>query len=1179
METLRAPILASEDFQKIEKAVAGQEAPVAVYGLDAIPRMLMISALGRRCQRRLIITYSEDEAKKLYEGYRFFDKKVYLYPAKDVLFYSADIHSNTIVKRRLEILRLLMERQPLTVILTVDSLLDKLPELKELKENRCLISKGSILHLSAFKRRLSEMGYEKRDWVDMPGQFAVRGGLIDIFPLTEECPFRVELFGDEVDSIRSFDVESQRSIENVEDLLVYPASEMVLGQERLNKGLKAISREHKAFAAELKKAFKTESYARINMEVAKIRESLTEFYGDLAVDSLIEFFFDKTVSFLDYFKEDSMIFIDDNSRVREQAQKCYQEFSVSMESRLEGGYILPTQARVLFDVESLYEKLSSMGSVVQFSLLQQDSACLPGTKSFLFPVKNMPSYEGRLKDLINDMKKWRDQGYRQMIISPSVTRGKRLAANFEKEGIISFFSQDRNRILAPREVMVTTGHLQEGFILEQARLIVISESNMISQKAANKSRRKKRLYSGEQISNFSDLSVGDYVVHERYGLGIYRGIETITVDNAEKDYISIEYAGNSKLYILCSQLDCIQKYASASDKPPKLNKLGGSEWTQTKKKVQGQIEQVASELVELYAIRQEKQGYAYSRDTVWQKEFEEMFPYEETEDQLHAIADTKQDMESTKIMDRLICGDVGYGKTEIAIRAAFKAVSDSRQVAYLVPTTILAQQHYNLFVERMKEFPVRIRMLSRFCTSAMIKDTLRGLATGEVDIVIGTHRLLSGDVGFKNLGLLIIDEEQRFGVTHKEKIKQLKKDVDVLTLTATPIPRTLHMSLVGIRDMSVLEEAPMDRRAVQTYVLEYNKELVKEAITRELARQGQVFYVYNRVSSIDMITEELKELLPEARIAFAHGQMRERELENIMMDFIQGKIDVLVSTTIIETGLDISNVNTMIIHDADKFGLSQLYQLRGRIGRSNRNAYAFLMYKRDKQISEVAQQRLNAIREFTDLGSGFKIAMRDLEIRGAGNLLGKAQSGHMAAVGYDLYCKMLNEEVLRQKGLFVEEKLYETTVDLPFDAMIPAAYVKNEFIKLGLYKRIANIETKEDYEEMVDELIDRFGDMPKETDNLLEIALLKSQAHKAYITEVSIKNEQLNLEMFPQAPIDTDKIPELLKKYKNMMRLKQAPAPIFSVILKNIPKREYLPFIQTVIHDIMSLSLQKAGDC
>lgn len=1169
METLRAPVLAASDYQQMEQAVAAGQA-VSVYGVNDIGRALLADALGRKCKRRLFVTYSEDQAKKIYENYRFFDRQVYLYPAKDALFYSADVHSNTIVRKRLEILRLLAENQPVTVVLTVDALLDKLPPLSEFKKNRYVLSKDATIEEGKLKRRLTDLGYEKKDWVDSPGQFAVRGGIVDIFPLTEECPYRIELWGDDVDSIRSFDVESQRSIENVDELVIYPACEMVLSQTRLNQGLKAMTKEHKAFAARLKESFQTESYARINREMARVKEALTEFHGALGVDSFIEFFYDETVSFLDYFKEDSMIFIDNNSRVREQATACYSEFAVSMESRLSGGYILPTQANVLYDMDVLYEKLDAIRPIVEFTLLEAEAGFFSGAKRMPFLMKGMPSYEGQLGNLIKDMKKWRDLGYRQLVISPSATRGRRLADNFEREGIISFFSEDRKRILAPREVMVTTGHMKEGFILEEAKLIVISESNMMSQKPASRSRRRAKLYSGEQIHNFADLSIGDFVVHERYGLGIYKGIETITVDDIEKDYISIEYAGGSKLYILCSQLECIQKYASSSERPPKLNKLGGSEWNKTKSKVQNQVELVAKELVELYAIRQEKQGYAYSEDTVWQKEFEEMFPYEETEDQLHAIEDIKKDMESSRIMDRLICGDVGYGKTEIAIRAAFKAVLDSKQVAYLVPTTILAQQHYNSFMERMKDFPVRVRMLSRFCTAAQIKDTLRGLAKGEVDIVIGTHRLLSKDVVFKDLGLLIIDEEQRFGVTHKEKIKQLKKDIDVLTLTATPIPRTLHMSLIGIRDMSVLEEPPMDRRAVQTYVLEYNEELVKEAIARELARGGQVFYVYNRVTSIDLIANDLQEMLPDARIAFAHGQMKERELENIMMSFIQGDIDVLVATTIIETGLDISNVNTMIIHDADKFGLSQLYQLRGRIGRSNRNAYAFLMYKRDKQITEVAEKRLNAIREFTDLGSGFKIAMRDLEIRGAGNLLGKAQSGHMAAVGYDLYCKMLNDEVMRQKGLYVEEKQYETTVDLPFDAMIPATYVKNEFIKLGLYKRIANIETREDYEEMVDELIDRFGDIPKETNHLLEIALLKAEAHRAYITDISIKRDTLILQMYPQAEINADGIPALLQKYRNQMRFITTPVPAFEVNLKNILKRDYLPFIHELVSGIMN---------
>ncbi len=1171
MEALKAPVMATKQFQQLEEKLMAGEVPLSITGVNDLGRCMMADAIGRRYQKRLIVTYSEDQAKKIYENYRFFDKQVYLYPAKDALFYSADVHSNTIAKKRLEIWKLLMENQSITVVLTVDALLDKLPPMKEIKNNRFVIGMDTSIEMTKLKEKLIELGYEKRDWVEVAGQFAVRGGIFDIFPLTEECPYRVEFFGDDVDSIRSFDVESQRSIENVKELVLYPAAEMVLSKSRIEKGIKAIEKEQKAFAKKLKDSFQTEAYARVNREMARIKEELLELQNMDGLDNYVEFFYDETVSFLDYFGEKGVVFLDDEERIYHQVNACREEFQSSMKSRLQGGYILPTQQNVLYTVEQLYEKLFQDTTVIDFSLLESKKQRYAQKESYNFLMKSVPSYQGQVQELLKDMYKWRQEDYRILIISPSTTRGKRLAENFQRENILAFFSDDKKRILAPREIMVTVGHLQEGFVLEDAKLVVISENDIMPQSSGNRRKYKKRLYSGEQIRSFEDLSVGDYVVHEQYGLGIYQGIETITVDDIDKDYISIEYQGGSKLYVLCSNLESIQKYASASDRPPKLNKLGGTEWSRTKGKVKEQIQQVARELVELYAARQETKGFAFSEDTVWQKEFEELFPYEETEDQLHAIEDTKKDMESDRIMDRLICGDVGFGKTEIAIRGAFKAVLDGKQVAYLVPTTILAQQHFNSFVERMKEFPVKVRMLSRFCTAKEQRETLKALEKGEVDIVIGTHRLLSKDVAYKNLGLLIIDEEQRFGVTHKEKIKQLKKDIDVLTLTATPIPRTLHMSLIGIRDMSLLEEPPMDRRAIQTYVLEYNEELVKEAISRELTRGGQVYYVYNRVSSIDVITMKLQELLPDARIEFAHGQMKERELENIMYRFINKEIDVLVSTTIIETGLDISNVNTMIIHDADKFGLSQLYQLRGRIGRSNRNAYAFLMYKRDKQITEVAEKRLSAIREFTDLGSGIKIAKRDLEIRGAGNLLGHSQSGHMAAVGYDLYCKMLNEEVLRQKGIHVEENLFETTLDIPFDAMIPATYVKNEFVKLGLYKRIANMETEEDYEEMVDELLDRFGDLPKETRNLLDVALIKAKAHRAYVTEVAIKQENLRLTMYPKAPIDVDKIPDLFVKYQGKMHLEQNPLPVFVVSLENMLKREQLPFIQEVIRDILEL--------
>jgi transcription-repair coupling factor (superfamily II helicase) len=742
-------------------------------------------------------------------------------------------------------------------------------------------------------------------------------------------------------------------------------------------------------------------------------------------------------------------------------------------------------------------------------------------------ARNVAPYNNSFEALVKDLKQYKKHGYRVLLLSGSRTRAKRLAEDLRDEDLTAVYTENPEREILPGEVVTCYGHVKKGFEYPMLKYVVISETDIFG--AEKKKKKQKKLYQGQKIKDFNDLKIGDYVVHETHGLGIYRGIEKVEMSGVVKDYIKVEYRDGGNLYVLATGLDVIQKYASADAKKPKLNKLGSKEWEKTKTRVRTAVNEVAKDLVELYAARQSGAGYAFEKDTVWQKEFEEMFPFEETADQLSAIADTKADMESEKIMDRLICGDVGYGKTEIAIRAAFKAVQEGKQVVYLVPTTILAQQHYNNFVQRMKEFPVRVDLMSRFRSAGEIKKTITDLRKGMVDIVIGTHRVLSQDVVFKDLGLLIIDEEQRFGVAHKEKIKKLKENVDVLTLTATPIPRTLHMSLIGIRDMSVLEEAPEDRLPIQTFVCEYNEELVREALSRELARGGQVYYVYNRVNNIADVASQIAKLVPEATVAYAHGQMKEHELEQIMYDFINGEIDVLVSTTIIETGLDIANVNTMIIHDSDNMGLSQLYQLRGRVGRSNRTAYAFMLYKRDKLLKEVAEKRLAAIKEFTDLGSGFKIAMRDLEIRGAGNLLGVAQHGHMEAVGYDLYCKMLNEAVRKQKGISVPEG-FATLIDLDVDAFIPASYIVNETQKLDIYKRIACIENVKERDDMKDELLDRFGEIPKPVDNLLRIALIRVAAHKMYLTEVKGKNERITFTFRPDAAIDAAKIPAFLKE-------------------------------------------------
>ena len=1159
-------------FSQVQDSMKSRHFPIHLTGCVESQNCHLMDSLGQNYSYRLIVTHNEIRAREMYEDYSYFDRNVFLYPAKDVLFYQADIQGNLIGKQRLEIIKHILSGEGATIIMTIDGLMDRLAPLDTVRDAVFTIRSMDVLDFSKVQEKLIQSGYEKTGLVDSPGQFAIRGGILDIFPLTEECPYRIELWGEEVDSIRSFDADSQRSIEQVDELFIYPASEMIVDQNRLSQGIEKLEQEFKNAWKVFREARKTEQAARLKKTVEQIKEELTEFHKALGMDSLISYFYEETVSFLDYLpKQDTLIFMDEPLRIRERAEAFLAEFRESMEGRLSQGYMLPGQAEVLYSYEEMEAMLLS-GNTILLSMLmyQLDGAGIRDT--FHLETKSVASYHNSFDQLVKDLQNYKKKKYKMVILSASTTRAKRLSEDIFKEGLPAVFLPEIDRALVEGEIVVSPGKLKRGFEYPDLRLVIISESDIFSARVRKKKRNsQKNIYSGQKIGDFMELNVGDYVVHEKHGLGIYRGIEQIDVDGTGKDYISIEYKGGSNLFIPATQLDLIQKYASASSKKPKLNKLGGSEWEKTKSEVRTHIKKVAHDLVQLYAIRQSKAGFVYSPDTVWQTEFEELFPYEETEDQLRAIEAVKKDMESTKIMDRLICGDVGYGKTEVAIRAAFKAVSDSKQVVYLVPTTILAQQIFNTFQERMKEFPIQIAMLSRFITPAKQKETIKGLKDGRVDIVIGTHKVLSKSVEFKDLGLLIIDEEQRFGVNHKEQIKDMKKDVDVLALSATPIPRTLHMSLAGIRDMSVLEEPPVDRRAIQTYVMEYNEEMIREAINRELARGGQVYYVYNRVNNIAEITDKVASLVPDAQVAYAHGQMSERQLEKIMYQFINGEIDVLVSTTIIETGLDISNVNTMIIHDANNFGLSQLYQLRGRVGRSNRSAYAFLMYKRNTLLKETAEKRLKAIREFTDLGSGFKIAMRDLEIRGAGNLLGAEQSGRMEAVGYDLYCKMLNDAVRKQKGEVEDENDFETTIDLNVEAYLPASYVKNEVLKLELYKRIASLSNEEEYDDMMDELIDRYGNIPTAVMNLLQVALLKSEAHRAYITQLEQKGEQVFLTMYPKARIDVDKIDPLLKARRNELKFKPGENPVFIADISRIAKKDLLIYLKNIISEINHL--------
>ncbi|MDO5833564.1 MAG: transcription-repair coupling factor [Lachnospiraceae bacterium] len=1105
------PFLKNESYQALQQALTDGVGPLAVTGtVDPVKAQLLVSLqhsrkTGARSVAKsgngkrpwkLLVVKDEATGKRFVRDIHAFSEQAWYYPAKDFLFYQADTQGTLITRQRVEVLKHIMEDDGGVVVASIDALMDRVLGRENFSESVLTVEPGMTMEMEALSTKLSRLGYERVVEVDAMGEYSIRGGIVDVYPFTSENPVRIEFWDTEVDGIRTFDAETQRSIDTLDSVEIYPASDRA---------------------------------------------------GSAAGEK-------QEVSLLDYFDERTLLFLDEPDRLRERGTAVETEFRESFEARVEEmqhhaklAATLEAQGlaekderdpdKLIYGIDQIMERLDTPRTIA-FSALGTNLSALKTKQSVHFETAEVTPYsKSGFEILLKDLQRWQSEQYQIVLLSPSRTRASRLAQNLRDYDLRAYCPDVPEAAEAEAgAIMVMFGVLNTGYQFPAERFVLLTEGDMFGNTNAVQKKRKQKKFDGQHIAKLSELSVGDYVVHEDHGIGIYRGIERIESQGVTKDYIKIEYGDGGNLYLPATRLEGIQKYAGAEATKPKLNKLGGTEWTKTRSRVQHAVEEIARDLVKLYAARQSESGYKFGPDTVWQKEFEEMFPYEETVDQDLAIEAVKQDMESHKIMDRLICGDVGYGKTEVALRAAFKAVQDSKQVAYLVPTTILAQQIYNTFVERMKGFPVNIALLCRFRTPQQIRKSLDDLKAGRVDVVIGTHRLLSKDVEFRNLGLLIVDEEQRFGVTHKERIKNLKKNVDVLTLTATPIPRTLHMSLVGIRDMSVLEEPPIDRVPIQTYVMEYNDELVREAINRELARNGQVYYVYNRVNNIADVAGHVQKLCPEARIAYAHGQMSETQLEDIMLRFINGEVNVLVSTTIIETGLDIPNANTMIIQDADRMGLSQLYQIRGRVGRSNRTAYAFLMYRRGKMLTEESEKRLKAIREFTQLGSGIRIAMRDLEIRGAGNVLGAEQHGHMEAVGYDLYCKLLNTAVKEEKGELQEQPDFDTQIDCDIDAFIPDTYIPNESQKLDVYKRISSIENGEDYSEMQDELIDRFGEIPKPCANLLRIALLRAEAHRSYATEVDIRKGSWKILLDPKARIRVEEIPALVREQQGRLR-------------------------------------------
>jgi len=1142
LNALYSPLKELDSFNRIAEALAKNQTPVMATGvIDSQKIHLMWALCEKQNKNALIVAASELDAKGIYEDLRYFYKdRVKFFPSKDIIFYSADVHSSDITRKRLEVINALLQNKAEAVVLSADALFDRLADKDVFVSSIFTLKTGDTLSLEALAVKLIHMGYSRSGGeLECAGRFAIRGGIADIFTPAGDMAYRVEFWGDTIDSIRLFDTESQRSVKNLDSAIIFPAKELVYDEKSRQNAIKNLGAAYEKYLSELKSKNLTEEAANLERDIGEDLRLLDENEPPRGIDRYAQFFYGGEPTILDYLNKDTIIFLNETSRLKNHCENIYTEFSQAIENRIGKGYMLPEQMNMVLTYAQILRKAAKFPLV----LLSAVTAAAPdfSLKGLVsFTVKSTAAPMGNLPMLYADLRYLLQSGHRVLFLSAQTSKGERFAGELNAQDIPAAFVKDLSDYeITPATVVVSKGSLHKGFTYQYINFTVLSDAEVFG---GDKRRHAKRQKKASKTDIFIDLSPGDYVVHRSHGIGIYRGMEKIAADGVSKDYMKLSYMDGGILYVPVNSMDAVQKYIGGEAAKPKLSKLGGGEWNKAKNRAKAAIEILATDLAALYAKRQAASGFAYSADTVWQTEFEEGFPFDETEDQLQSIEEVKADMEQAKVMDRLLCGDVGYGKTEVAIRAAFKAAQDNKQVAYLVPTTILAQQHYNTFTQRMKDFPVNIELLSRFRTKKQQSESIQKLAKGLSDIVIGTHRLLSRDVIFKDLGLVIVDEEQRFGVSHKEKLKRLKENVDVLTLTATPIPRTLHMSLTGLRDMSVLEEPPLERHPVQTYVLEYNPEFVKDAIHRELARGGQVYYLFNRVRSIEETANRIAQLVPEAAVAFAHGQMNERELENIMRDFIENRVDVLVCTTIIETGLDIGNVNTIIVNDADCMGLAQLYQLRGRVGRSNRIAYAYLMYKKDKVLDETAEKRLQTIREFTEFGSGFKIAMRDLEIRGAGNLLGAEQHGHIDSVGYEMYCRMLEEAMAELRGL-AKTQTFETLIDIKINAFIPDFYIPNEETKLDIYKKIAAIESASGRTDMTDELTDRFGGvLPKSVISLLDVAELKAYAHSMGICQISQKPEAFIFTFDKDAGEGID-IMRIMSKHKGKLFFTAAPSP------------------------------------
>jgi len=1166
MKTLTHALLAPmQESPVFDRLLSGLNRPITQWATEVVESQkwhLTAALLQATGNPALIIAPSELKAKTIYEDLYYFSKdNCAIYPSRDMLFYAADVKSVDITRQRLRTLDKIANTSiPQIIILSSEALLDRMVPPDIFYTNRLELSVGDIAEPEAVIRKLTQMGYERSGLVEGPGQFALRGGILDIYPavakykgiheasvdLTEGQALRMEFFGDDIDSIRVVDALSQRSIENAESFELYPVREMVFNKTILKSAIKKIEGSFKI-------QYETLQLKGLKKEAQTLKDTIESTIErmDLSAnaDALFPFFYDEECNLLDYLPSSTLVFFDEPNAIATHMETAQSEFQDSISHRLLAGRMLPEQAQVMLNWQQVLHKTRGFSRILLSSMTHSLTEFEPAPIPIPFAARTCMPLRHKPSELKLDLSGLLSKGYRVVILAGPRRHGQQLADAITDLGLLARYTDSLSGAnIPPGLITVTRGVLSAGFEYTDLKLAVITDKELFAQE--KKQRRKHRKdKNAEKISHFTDLRIGDRIVHDNHGIGIFKGIEQIVSDGLARDYLKLEYSDGGNLYVQTTQMDLIQRYIGGEN--AKLSKLGGADWAKAKARARQAVEILAQDLIDLYAKRMSAKAHEYGKDTIWQSEFEALFPYSETDDQITAIEDVKRDMESPKVMDRLLCGDVGYGKTEVAIRAAFKAVQDNKQVAYLVPTTILAQQHYLTFASRMKDYPITVERLSRFQSKKEQQLALKELEKGAVDIVIGTHRLLSKDVKFKNLGLIIVDEEQRFGVGHKEKLKSMRADVDVLTLTATPIPRTLHFSLTGIRDMSLLDEPPEARQPIQTYVMEHNPEFVRDAINRELGRSGQVYYLHNRVRNIAEEATKIQTLVPQARVAFAHGQMSETELENIMHDFVDSEIDVLVCTTIIETGLDIPNVNTIIIQNADYMGLSQLYQLRGRVGRSNRLAYAYLMYRRDKVLKEDAEKRLQTIKEFTEFGAGFKIAMRDLEIRGAGNLLGAQQHGHMDSVGYDMYCKLLAETVGNMRGTPKETLISETTIDISIDAYIPNRFITDEQQKLEIYKKISMISGQQDYYDVQEEIEDRYGNLPAPVVNLLDVALTKTIARTLGIISISEKEmhtgKNIIITFRPDASVDVDKLTATLSKAPSQLLFTMAPNPYITM--------------------------------